>query len=120
MGENSNAKVEISFLKSVAVVSASGKLDLSDCNMLQAVVDSLGADSLEVVFDLIEISYLDTEVLKTIDMCSRDIIERGGRVAMAVPGGIPEKMFSLTNMDQQYTVRPDLSTAVQHLATFCQ
>lgn len=117
MGDLIEAKITVSFHGKVAIVCATGELDLSSCSKLREVFRSLGEGRREVVFNLGKASYLDTEVLTVIDRYSRDVIGRGGKVAMVVCGDIPKKVFSLTRMDKHYPVSPDLETAVQYVTS---
>lgn len=116
MREITTVKIEISSQGNVAVLSATGELDFNTCETLREAFQSLGEDSLRVVFDLREISFLDSEAIKVIVKCSRDVMEKEGKVAM-VCGNVPRRVISLTGVGQLFPVCPDLETAVQYVTT---
>lgn len=116
MRENTAAEIIISSQGNVAVLSATGELDFAICESLRETFQKLEKDNKHIVLDLRETSYLDSEGIKVIVECSKDVMKKEGKVAM-VCGKAPQRVMSLSGMDTLFPICPDLETAIRQVTT---
>lgn len=117
MEEGINAKIEVVSRGKLTVLSVSGELDFGNCKTLREEFLKLEANGQKIVFDLQETSYMDSEGLKEIINCSRDVVRSGGEMVL-VCGDAPMRVISLAKLDGFFQICPDMEAATHRLSAY--
>jgi anti-anti-sigma factor len=90
-------------------VSFHGELDMSCQQDVEALAEAISADGSDVVFDLHDLSYMDSSGLLAILDARRLLNEREKPVQVIGAHGTVLKVIELTGMAQELNLRPDPS-----------
>lgn len=98
----------------LAVVCLAGKITVGNAlEDVRAVVEDLIAEEcLRVVFDLGEVSFVDSAGLGEIVACHRSLDQIGGRLVLASPRGKVKDLIELTRIGELLPVFPSLGEAM--------
>jgi anti-sigma B factor antagonist len=88
-------------------VSLHGELDMSCQQEVEALAEAISADGSDVLFDLHDLSYMDSSGLLAILDARRLLKERGKPVQVIGAHGTVLKVIELTGMAQELNLRPD-------------
>lgn len=115
MEEGIDAKIEVFSQGKLTVLSVFGELDFSNCKSLREEFIKLKASGQKIVFDLQKTSYMDSEGLKEIINCRRDIARSGGEMVL-VCGDAPMRVILLAKLDEFFQICPNLEEATHRLS----
>jgi Ca-activated chloride channel family protein len=100
----------------VAELSLSGQLDLYKCPDLKGDMRRLMEQGYRfVVFDLTDLSYVDSSGIGTLIQVSNWMKKRGGLMVLVNVQGSVEKIFQLSKLDEFFAFRDKVSEARQFL-----
>ncbi|HMU83935.1 MAG TPA: anti-sigma factor antagonist [Leptospiraceae bacterium] len=100
----------------VAELSLSGQLDLYKCPDLKGDMRRLMEQGYRfVVFDLTDLSYVDSSGIGTLIQVSNWMKKRGGLMVLVNVQGSVEKIFQLSKLDEFFAFRDTVSEARQFL-----
>ena len=102
----------------VTVIELSGHLTLGqESGRIEAAVRAaLTEGAQKVVFDLSQVSYVDSSGIGVIAYCFGKISRTGGRAAAAGASGMVMDVFRLTRLDSVIPNFPDVPSACEALA----
>lgn len=103
----------------ITVLKLSGRLTVGrERGQIEAaVLKALGEGIRRVVFDLSQVSYVDSTGIGIIAYCFGKISQQGGHAAVAGASGLVREVFRLTRLDNVITFYPDLPSACEGLVT---
>lgn len=99
----------------MAVVAAYGELDLDAAARLREALEEAASDGEPwVVFDLSELSFMDSSGLRLLIEQRSALQERGGRFCLVAPeGGAAAHLLGVTELEEAFSVHPDRASAVE-------
>jgi anti-sigma B factor antagonist len=81
-------------------IAVAGEIDLATVPELESAIDSaLSSDSLPLVIDLTESSFMDSTGLRALVMANRRFDEEGRPFAIAVSGGPVSRLIGLSGVE---------------------
>ncbi|HEX6286073.1 MAG TPA: STAS domain-containing protein [Acidimicrobiia bacterium] len=81
-------------------IAVAGEIDLATVPELESAIDSaFSTDSLSLVVDLRESSFMDSTGLKALVMANRKFIDDGRAFAIAVSGGPVSRLIDLSGVE---------------------
>lgn len=113
------ADVKVQDLKpDIVVFAVSGKLSAgAECREIETRVDKLlGQNRKKFVFDLSNLTYLDSSAIGTIALAFGKAKNAGGGVAVAGAKGSVEEVFRVTRINNIVPMFPDVTLAAAALA----
>ena len=103
----------------ITVVTLAGRVTLGQerGKIEAAVLKALGDGVRKLVFDLADVSYIDSTGIGIIAYCFGKITQQGGHAAVSGAGGLVKEVFRLTRLDNVITFYPDVPAACEGLTT---
>jgi anti-anti-sigma factor len=107
------ARVERCERESVRLVSVSGELDISNVGMLERATFDLANDSLGIVVDLREASYIDSATISVLFRLQNSLQRRGQALRVVCGAGSSAgRVLELSGFDRELTCECDPERAV--------
>jgi anti-sigma B factor antagonist len=103
----------------ITVIEIGGRITLGrESGQIEAfVLKALNEGALKLVFDLSEVTYLDSTGIGIIAYCFGKISQKGAHAAVAGAKGLVLDVFKLTRLDSVIRFFPDVAAACDGLAT---
>jgi anti-sigma B factor antagonist len=102
----------------VTVIEINGRITLGrESGQIETLVlKAMGEGALKIVFDLSQVSYIDSTGIGIIAYCFGKISQKGGQAAVAGAVGLVLDVFRLTRLDSVIRFFPDVTAACSGLA----
>ena len=99
------------------VVAVSGEVTFSNVAELNRRLDAaFGGDTCDVVVDLSAVTFIDSSGLSALLTASKQARERGGAVALVLPGAEPPSIFRFRGVDRLLALYPSREAALAGFA----
>jgi anti-sigma B factor antagonist len=100
----------------VCLIGLSGKLMMgNDSRQVEwSVAELLGAGVKKIIFDLSNLSTIDSTGVGIIVMCEGKVRKAGGELRIAGPDGLVKQTLILTHVDRLLQIYPTVSEATQN------
>ncbi len=97
----------------ITVIEIGGRITLgSESSQIETyVLKSLNEGAQKLIFDLSQVSYIDSTGIGKIAYCSGKISQRGAHAAVAGASGLVLDVFKLTRLDTVIRFFPDIRSA---------
>lgn len=108
--------VNISTTGNVAVVTATGRLDTSSVETMEALVlESLDGETPNLLFDFGELEYINSSGLRVLVLAYQRLSPKGGAVSVCGLKDYIREVFEISGYDKIFSIAPDRAAAMAKL-----
>jgi anti-sigma B factor antagonist len=103
----------------ITVIEVNGRITLGrESGQIETLVlKALNEGTLKLVFDLSQVTYIDSTGIGIIAYCFGKITQKGAHAVVAGANGLVLDVFKLTRLDSVIRFYPDVAAACEGLAT---
>jgi anti-anti-sigma factor len=112
----SKLTVDLTFVEGIPVIQASGECDLITCRKLKEVADNLiGSGINKIVFDLRDMSYIDSSGFRVLLQAKERVSEKGGDIALVSLTAPVQRVFNILHLAERVHQANTVGEAIRKL-----